>query len=268
MNNILLTEGNPRRDVSSVSSFCILVLFILRVPMLGFLSLFFTRTENLYSIFVIGTYAFTAVFIWIERERLEDYHMDKISIFIFTIGPLWFMWNNLLLRVPMMIIGISLLTGLFLTKTKLKKITIQNMKWLLIGLLIGALTAIITSYFLSKQVTNSGTKASVTLLIKLFLTQLTNAAIYEEPFFRGCLWGFLKKIKCNEVVIYFIQAGLFWLGHIYYFCKEPYSFFIGVPLSALVLGLLAWRSRSISTSMVAHGMINGLGQLIMFYKIF
>lgn len=34
--------------------------------------------------------------------------------------------------------------------------------------------------------------------------------------------------------------------------------FLIVPLGALVLGLLVWRTRSIATSMLAHGVMNGL----------
>jgi membrane protease YdiL (CAAX protease family) len=268
MSEILVSKFEPENNINRISLFCIIMLFTLRIPMLGFSSFMFNGNAVSYinNIFMIGTYSFTALFIWLERNKLKDYHMDTIPILIFTLGPLWFLYTNILIRVPMIIVGIILLTALIKANYKFHEITLKSFVWILIGIIVGAITALISSYFLSKQVANTGMKASFSIFITLFITQLTNAAVFEEPFFRGCLWGFLKKMKYKEIVIYIIQAGLFWLGHIYYINKAPYSFWIVVPLGGLVLGLLAWRSRSIGTSMVAHGIMNGLGQLITFYK--
>jgi membrane protease YdiL (CAAX protease family) len=92
------------------------------------------------------------------------------------------------------------------------------------------------------------------------------AGIAEEPFFRGFLWGSLRKLGLKDVWIWLIQAGLFWLGHTYALVNgAPWSFFFIVPVGGLVLGLLVWRSRSIAVSMAAHGLANGVGQIIGFY---
>ncbi len=39
------------------------------------------------------------------------------------------------------------------------------------------------------------------------------------------------------------------LAHIYYVNRLPISFWIIVPVSTLVLGALAWRSKTISSSL-------------------
>ena len=107
------------------------------------------------------------------------------------------------------------------------------------------------------------------LIVQGFVYQLGYAAISEEPLFRGFLWGFLRKAGWREIWIWVFQAGLFWVGHIYYFGKLPVSFWLVVPAGGLMLGLLAWRSLSIATSMAAHAAMNGFtlyfAYLIMFY---
>jgi membrane protease YdiL (CAAX protease family) len=268
MDDVFVFNKVSNKNINKISIVCIIMLFVFRIPLLGLSKFIFSQSiiPIIYQIFIIGTYLFTALFIWLERDKLSDYHMDAISIIIFTLGPLWFLYTNLYIRIPMIIVGLFLLISLFIVNCKLPKITIKTIMWIIIGILAGTITTLITNYFSSKQISNVGMKATFAELMKLFLTQLTNAAILEEPFFRGCLWGFLRKMNCKEFTIYLVQVGLFWLGHIYYINTVPYSFWILVPLSGLVLGFLAWRSRSIGTSMVTHGVINGLGQFLSFYK--
>ncbi|QAT39974.1 CPBP family intramembrane glutamic endopeptidase [Clostridium sp. JN-9] len=269
MNNISVTKIENKVKFKFMAMLCIVILFVLRIPFLGFLTLILgvEHSAVLYPIFEIGTYFFTALFIWTERDRLKEYHMDTISVFIFTLGPLWYKYSDFKIRIPMMIIGLILLAALIASKHKFSRVTMKNIRWIIIGMAAGAVTAVISSFFLSKQVNNTGMKATFSLALISILTQLTNAAILEEPFFRGILWGALKKLRWKDGWIYITQALLFWIGHIYYINTYPYSFWIVVPLASLVLGILAWRSRSIATSMAAHGMINGLGQILTFYKL-
>ena len=90
--------------------------------------------------------------------------------------------------------------------------------------------------------------------------------IAEEPFFRGFLWGALRRAGWEDVWIWAFQAALFWLAHIYWLGRSPVSFWV-VPLGGLVFGILAWRSRSIAVSMVAHGLVNGVMQMVLFYRL-
>jgi membrane protease YdiL (CAAX protease family) len=55
------------------------------------------------------------------------------------------------------------------------------------------------------------------------------------------------------------QAVLFTFGHLYYIHTLPITFWIIVPVGSLVLGWLVWRSRTIASSMIAHGMMNATG---------
>ncbi len=103
---------------------------------------------------------------------------------------------------------------------------------------------------------------SVYYFLGSFIIQLSNAAVTTEPLFRGFMWGLLKKMNWKDSRICLFQAALFILAHIYYLGKYNYSFFIIVPIAALILGLLVWHSKSIGTSMITHGLINSVADSI------
>jgi len=52
------------------------------------------------------------------------------------------------------------------------------------------------------------------------------------------------------------------LGHIYYLGNYPIFVFIRTFIGTFVLGINAWKSRSIANSMVAHSIINSLSQFM------
>jgi membrane protease YdiL (CAAX protease family) len=65
--------------------------------------------------------------------------------------------------------------------------------------------------------------------------------------------------KRHRTIAWNMVAGLFMLGHIYYINQHPVSFWLIIPLGALVLGGLACRSKTISSSLAAHAIMNTLG---------
>lgn len=139
---------------------------------------------------------------------------------------------------------------------------------MIIGILGGiALGVYFGSVIKANNIQSGAGNVTLELLVFLPIQQMLYAGIAEEPFFRGFLWGSLRKTGLKDVWIWLIQAGLFWLGHFYALTNgAPWSFWLIVPVGGLVLGLLAWRSRSIATSMLAHGLANGLGQIVGFYS--
>jgi membrane protease YdiL (CAAX protease family) len=89
-----------------------------------------------------------------------------------------------------------------------------------------------------------------------FLYQLGFAAISEEPVFRGFLWGYLRRSGLREIWVWLAQAVLFMSAHLYFKDALPFNFWVVVPAAGLLLGLLAWRSRSIAAGMLAHAAYN------------
>ena len=259
-------------------------LFFLRIPFYTGVSVISpTATAWAIPVYEVGTYLLTAITVWWERERLSDYHIDKLALGIIIFGaPLELLFYQFhipfnypsisrayWLYLPIsLVLGISLLVG----HTRLPRSQKKSWLWLMIAILTGIILGVfvgilmrnnwpdITKYKPLTQIFSLPAK----VLIFLPMHQMFFAGIAEEPFFRGFLWGLLRKVGLNEIWIWLIQAGLFWLGHLYYLGTRPWSFWLVIP-GGLVLGWLAWRSRSIANSMIAHGLENGFGQMASFY---
>lgn len=222
-----------------------------------------------------GTYILTATIIFLKRDTLSDYHFGFFSILVFLFAPVARFFSELILSekaqsgaIPMVswiqiVVSICLLVALMIKRTKLRKRSVKEiLLWLLISIITGLLFGVVSGAIISLQGSRGSVAPSFYHLIRGFVLQLGNAAVIEEPLFRGFLWGFLRSLKWKEFWIWVFQALLFMVGHLYYFGVANYSFWIVVPLCALVLGLLVWRSRSIGTSMIAHGLINSVGDIV------
>lgn len=58
------------------------------------------------------------------------------------------------------------------------------------------------------------------------------------------------------------MTALFWLAHLYYIFEAPLRFWLVMPLGSGLLAYLAWRSRSVTSTMVAHGVMNAMGDMV------
>jgi membrane protease YdiL (CAAX protease family) len=139
------------------------------------------------------------------------------------------------------------------------------LRWALLGGMLGVLAELLLVYLqLNPAQDRSPEPATLWFLVPAVLTQMTHAAVFEEPLFRGFLWGYLRLAKWKNVWIWLFQAGLFTLGHVYYLRVEPVGpWLIRLLIPSLLLGLIAWGARSITASMVTHGFINATGDLLM-----
>ena len=135
------------------------------------------------------------------------------------------------------------------------------------GIVTGIGVGVLLGYLLRYQFPDGTEKLPSLVLFFLPVQQLVRAGIAEEPFFRGFLWGTLRRAGWKNIWILLFQTILFMIGHLFDFPSYPISFWIVVPLGGLVLGLLAWRSHSIATSMVGHGFMNAVGQMVAFYRL-
>lgn len=133
-----------------------------------------------------------------------------------------------------------------------------------ISSIVGFLYAIVVGALYQSFTKRTTIEATFPIFILLFITQLSNAALSEEPLFRGFIWGYLRKRNWKEYWILLFQAFIFSLGHIYYLPKLPIAF-LGTFVAGLVLGFIVWKSKNISASIVAHGLINSMGQLAIYY---
>ncbi len=98
--------------------------------------------------------------------------------------------------------------------------------------------------------------------IDTFAFQLSFAAVSEEPLFRGIMMGEMIKRKTPPAVAIGIQGGIFWFSHIYY-ANTGLNFWVLHPIISIMLGILAYKGKSITNSMLFHGVGNTLGSLFL-----
>jgi hypothetical protein len=252
-------------------------LLFLRLPFLGGIGSF-ADPAWLEPAFQIGTYLLTAGLIWWERERLVDFQIDKLALSIILIfkpiqtlilaadknfdHPLAFPH---LASLAFWMIPLGLFMALWLSHTRIPKISGASWRWFGVGLLVGFISTLVTAFPTALEITKSQINVRVSILGILveapreFFFQIGYAAVTEEPLFRAFLWGYLAKAGWKTVWIWLFQAGLFMLGHIYYAAKLPFTFWVVIPIGALVLGALVWRSKTISSSLAAHAIMNTFG---------
>jgi len=270
------TRDNKKSWHRQVFLLVLIGLLILRIPFFAGMRFFNIQWAWTESVYQIGTYLLTTFLIWWEVDNLTDYHIDTLAVLIIilfkpvqTLVLKYRELNDDLLAFPgtssliMWSIAIVFAIAMWLKRSKLPGIKSVGLGWLVIGIAAGFSTMVVLSYPVSFQVPASSSlpltpvfKRILTNIPSSFVLQIGWAAVAEEPLFRGFLWGFLKKRNWREHWIWLFQAGLFTFSHIYYINTLPIFFWIFVPVCTLVLGWLVWRSRTIATSMVAHGMIN------------
>ena len=273
----LRTGTQPSSDrIHNVISWTLVAgLLFLRLPLSAGIG-YFPQLVWLDAWFEICAYVLTLCLIWWERDRLALFHIDALVVMIIVfIKPL----QTLLLVIypdesilafpnfPSLIIWIGAAVLFFVLRKKrpdLLNVRKTSWRWFGIGILAGIGKALLFGYLAALRTDPDLANYSPILfnallpVLPLFLYQLGMAAVTEEPLFRGFLWGHLRKAGWREWWILLFQAFLFMLGHIYYLPQLPISFWVIVPVGGLVQGILVWKSRTIASSMAAHGLSNVL----------
>ena len=95
------------------------------------------------------------------------------------------------------------------------------------------------------------------------IREISHPAIVEELIFRSVLWGLLRKRGYSEKRILVITTLMFWVMHIGYL-PDYYTFGVVVPIGGIVMGLLVYKSKSVSSSIIAHATFNAL-RITIFY---
>jgi membrane protease YdiL (CAAX protease family) len=80
----------------------------------------------------------------------------------------------------------------------------------------------------------------------------------EEFFFRGLIYKIAKNKTKNTLLIIGIEVVLFTIAHVYYINRVPYSLWVLVPCAGFLFGFLSIKYKSLTYSLVSHGLFNGL----------
>ena len=269
-----------------IAWFVLALLLCLRIPF-TIAIIYFLPIENQTggAIYEISTYFLTAFLIWWERDRLSDFHIDTLALLIIIFfRPLqtlilnyWNVDSPLAFPYPfglmVWVIAISLTLVLWRSGFKPVRVSSRSLGWLVVGLLVGIGVSIgENARTFSSMIFD--TRTSPTPMLPVLLSTSLNlvyhlgfAPINEEPLFRGFLWGYLRQHNWREISIWLFQAVLFTSAHIYFARQFPLMFWVFIPGAALLLGLLAWRSRSITPGLLTHGLINGSVYLLIYVLI-
>jgi hypothetical protein len=199
-----------------------------------------------------------SIVIWLNREDLQSLNIDRkfIIIFIF-VGYLY----SLLLPLELGIFlapATTLILWLLLSNKLQFAHTPLHFKQVAVFILIILVPLIIKSISLGTSATLPDAKT----IIEGFFTANLPLVVFEEVLFRGLLWMHLISMGFQRYQVIFTQGLLFWFSHLYYFKSDPISFWFWLPLSSIMLGIIVWRSKSISQSTIGHFLYNFLLQLV------
>ena len=232
-------------------------LLFLRLPFLTVAAILLpdkasSATTAVTILFDGGTYLLTAILIWWERERLREFWVDLAGAITFLCQTFCF---------PL---GIGLFWRMRRSHARFPAPAKGVWRWALAGAILAiACDLLVMALGINPAHPRGPSSASFPDLVVGIFFMMTNAAVWEEPLFRGFLWGYLRLAKWKNSWIWLFQAALFTLGHVYYLKSEAFiPWLIRMLLPSLLFGFIAWRARSIFASMVTHGTFNATGDML------
>ncbi len=257
-NNLPIPLAQDKKH-TTISFLLLAGLLLLRFPFLIAADLMLPKQPTLprsaaMFVFMIGTYLLTAVLIWWEREHLRDFWIDLAAGITFLLNLFCF---------P---IGIGLFRAMRRHQARFPAPPANLWRWALLGALLAILCNIFTIAGLGIEPPGErgSQPAGFGFLIPAIILQMTMAAVFEEPLFRGFLWGYLRRARWKDGWIWPFQALLFTLAHVYYLQTEAIGpWFLRIALPALLIGFIAWQAKSIFASMVTHGFFNASGDMLL-----
>ena len=221
------------------------------------------------ALFELATYFLTAFLIWWEREDLAAMHVDNLAVALIVLFKpaqtlllrYWGVDTPLTFPHPagllIWVASLTLVVVLWRSTHRAAPVSKAGSAWLAAGFLAGVVLSAAANLEVFRHTQDLIPMPSVTASTGLaFFYQIGFAAVSEEPLFRGFLWGYLRRSGWSNLWAWLAQAVLFMLAHLYFINGLQFQFWILVPAAALILGLLAWRSRSVAPGMLAHAAFN------------
>jgi len=227
--------------------------------------LFGADVPDWYGYWYIGTvYILTVVIVGLNRRRLSSLNIDRPFLIALIVGGfLYLFYLPLDIGLPV-VVAAGFLLWAYQENHLVLKNTIDypsgTIHLIFISVLLALLPIVLFRPTLKEPVTLQLILASI---MSIFQEQLALIA-FEEVIFRGALWAYLRQLGWKESAVFFAQVFLFWIAHSRFILVEhaAYSFWVTVPLVSLLLGLLAWRAKSLTPSTIAHFLFNFTSRLL------
>jgi len=200
-----------------------------------------------YGLALFGSFSAIAVIIALNRDDMQKMNMDKSFVLLLLIcGALGL--YSLPYNCFSVIAFLYLVYAMFGRKIRFG-IPVHTTLWRIVWI-ISIIASILFVFYGFLHV------LKIEQNMNLFFFESVPFSVYEEAVYRGVLFMFLKDLELSEPKIIYIQAFLFWISHINYALESPVYFWIFIPVLGLILGYIALRSKSITTSSVIHILVN------------
>lgn len=206
----------------------------------------------------------TALIIWLNRHRLATLNIDRPFIGALIIGGAFYALRTTPNNVGALV---GIVAGLIFWAYSENQFVFRNpipyprgTGLLILFLILLALAPVIL--FPSPLKTTLSPSIFITTFLGVLQSYLM-LNVFEEVIFRGALWAYLQSFGLSERVAFLTQAILFWVAHHRFLLLDhQYSFWVATPCVAILLGLLAWRSKSLTPSLIGHFLFNFITQLL------
>lgn len=209
---------------------------------------------NWYGYWYVGiAYILTVAIVGLNRHRLAPLNIDRPFVIALMLGGfLYLFYLPLDIGFPV-VIAAGFLLWAYQENLFVLKNTVEYPPGTVPLLLISVFLVLLPILLFHLTIKNSVTLPLIlTSIVSTFQVQLALIA-FEEVIFRGALWAYLCDLGWKEPAIFVTQAFLFWISHSRFILVEhaTYSFWVATPLVSLLLGFLAWRSKSLTPSTIA-----------------
>ena len=260
MNELTDNKYKSPSRLNIFTSVALFLLLVVRFPVADFISNFaqlfgtsahatliasFRQIQDwTFYFFERWSFIFIGIIVILNRGNLRSLNIDWYFLAVFMISgvayAIYYFWPS---GWAAALISIYLF---ILINNKYKHVnTVESTRWQIVMTLI-------IGFFLVLLII-SDTKIS--WAVHWSIVEMPFVVI-EEIIFRGLLCMFLKFLGWTIPKIIVLQAILFWLFHTYYMFAYPTLFWIIIPIVSIILGIMVWRYKSITSSTIVHILFN------------
>lgn len=206
----------------------------------------------------------TATIVWLNRHRLAALNIDRPFIVALIFGGVLYAFY---LRYGVgILVGIAI--GLIFLAYQTNQLVLSNpvhySKGTGLLMFLTILLPLVPVLFIGPTLKSTlDTNAFTTTLQQILITDLA-AIAFEEVLFRGALWAYILSLGLSARTAFYSTAVFYWISHHRFLAlSTPYSFWVSLPVQAILLGLMTWRSKSLTPSTISHFLFNFISQLLL-----
>ena len=260
----------PDRNQNFITTILLAIYLFIRIILIQLLDYLFNPLPPFVVISIqLAMYLLIIALLVLSKNDLTMNNIDNLSIYLILVGGILLALNysSSFFAILSSLVFITITFWVFFTFWKLKILSLRIHRSDIIFMIVGFLSGLFLSFLFTtpsitqlRMSTGQLTPRWSTIIIAFsinFLFHFSNAAILEEPIYRGFLWGYFRKKGWKNHYILLMTTLIFWLSHIN-FMDNPFSFLLFTPLAGLTFGILTWWSGSITSAIVAHSTLNSM----------